>query len=503
MKNLSRAVAVFVLAAMLILTFASCSDKTEGDETTTSGFETGSPIGTDAETTTPKQDNLPDGLDYGQQEIRIISRDSDWVRGEIYIGEITGDLINDAVYNRDVAVEDRLNVKIKSYEIAGVDNYAVSNAVRNSVKAGTDDYDILANSVYSTIMYTAENIFRNLYDCEYLELTQPYWSQGFNQAASFGDGQYMCTGSVALTLYRYMFVTFFNKNMMAASSMENMYEVVDSGRWTLDYQYTVASNFYQDLNGNGTADIADRYGFLTTNLAYIDPYWSSCKLPILTKDADNYYVYSLDTDRMVSAVDKILKLWYNCAGSFIVESVSDAANQIAGASALAEGRAAMVTLRLVSVESDELRNMTDSYGIIPIPKLDEVQDEYYTFLHDQFTAFGIVSTVSDEKLDMMGTFLEAIASESFKTVTPTYYEIALKSKYVNDEESGKMLDLIYNSIYIDAGVLYTKSLSSVHQQLRTIIRSKSNTVASTFKTMNKVIEKQLAAMNQTIMAIQK
>jgi hypothetical protein len=162
----------------------------------------------------------------------------------------------------------------------------------------------------------------------------------------------------------------------------------------------------------------------------------------------------------------------------------------------------MVTLRLVSVESDELKNMTDTYGIIPIPKLDEQQDQYYTFLHDQFTAFGIISTVKEDKLQMMGAVLEAMASESYKSVVSVYYDLALKYRYAKDEESGRMLDLIYSSIYIDAGVLYTKVLNSVHQQLRTIIRNKDNTVMSTFKTLDKVVERQLQNLNDSLAAMQ-
>ncbi len=499
MKNTVRFVALLLLAVMLGLTFLSCSDTADDNQTLGENAQTEAPG--DVETEEVRQDNLPDGLDFDQKEIRIISRDSDWVRGEIWIDSITGDLINDAVYNRTIAVEDRLNVKIVNQEITG-GNYVVSEALRTSVKAGTDDYDIAANSVYSTIMYTSENLFRNLYDCEYLDLEQPYWSQGFNDAASVGHAQYMCTGSIALTLYRYMFVTFFNKNLFEDKDMANMYETVEAGKWTIDYQKEVAAEFYDDLNGNGIADINDRYGFLTTNLAYIDAYWSSCKLPILTKNEDNYYVYSVDTDRMSGAVDKILDLWYNCPGSHIVTSASDTADQVAGASAMSEGRAAMATLRLVSVETDYLRNMQDKYGIIPIPKLDESQEDYSTFIHDQFTAFAVVSTVAEENLDMMGAFLEAMASESYKSVVPVYYEIALKTKYVDDEESGRMLDLIYGSIYIDAGVLYTKTLNSVHQQLRTIIRSKNNTVSSTFKSLGKIVERQLDVMNESIAKIQ-
>ena len=205
---------------------------------------------------------------------------------------------------------------------------------------------------------------------------------------------------------------------------------------------------------------------------------------------------------MSSAVDRILKLWYDCEGSYIFASVSDAANQLIGTSAIAERRTATTTLRLVSVETEDFRNMTDRYGIIPIPKMEETQEGYQTFLHDQFTAFGVVATVKESRLQMMGAFLEAMAAESYKSLVPTYYELALKTKYVSDEESGQMLDMIYQSIYIDAGVLYTKSLSSIHQTLRSVIQSENNTVASQFKTIGKVVEKLLGKLNDSLTAIQ-
>ena len=245
-------------------------------------------------------------------------------------------------------------------------------------------------------MYTAENLFYNLYDCEYLDLGQGYWSQGFNDAASIGNAQYMCTGSVALTLYRYMFVTFFNKNLFESNNMDNMYDIVDSGRWTIDRQYEIASGFYRDLNGNSEADIRDRYGFLTTNRAYIDAYWSSCQLRFSRKRRQLLCLQPRQTGWSWRSTK------FSTSGTtarvHISWKVSRCGRPDSRGRGAGRGRAAMATLGACLVESSELKNMADSYGIIPIPKLDELQERYYTFLHDQFTAFAI-STVREEKPD--------------------------------------------------------------------------------------------------------
>jgi len=47
--------------------------------------------------------------------------------------------------------------------------------------------------------------------------------------------------------------------------------------------------------------------------------------------------------------------------------------------------------------------------------------------------------------------LEALQSESAKTVRPAYYDIALKTKYTRDDDSVEMLDLIFNTRVVDIG----------------------------------------------------
>ena len=186
MKQMKRALSMLLVIAMLALTAISCGNggETVGENTTTApqgDVTTEATTTTEAETTKdPAAHDLPDDLNYTGETVNIISRDSDWVRDEISVEMLNGDVVNDAVYTRNGVVEEQLGLKINNIFVTGDDNYAVSDKVRTAVKAGSDEFDILANSVYSTIMYTAENIFYNLYDFEYLDLTKPYWAQGFN-----------------------------------------------------------------------------------------------------------------------------------------------------------------------------------------------------------------------------------------------------------------------------------------------------------------------------------
>lgn len=490
-----RVVSFLLVIFMLALMAVSCAGEKQDDDTTTpiaNGGNNGETAPAESSGKYDVKSDLPENLNFNNTEIRILSRDSDWVRDEIWVADQSGDTIGDAIYTRNMRVEEALKVKIVNTMRAG-DNYVVSNEVIKLVTSGTDEFDIIANSCYSTIMYTYQNLFRDLNDLEYLNLDKIYWSQGFNDAASFGSHQYFCTGASALTLFRYMFVTMFNKNTLAANDIESLYEVVERGDWTLDYQQEIAAKLYAD-DGNGIKDENDTFGFMSSPLAYVDPYWSSCKLPILVKTTDNRYEYAVDINRMTEAVDKIIKLYHGTEGSYIITSSGDAQDQAKIAGHFGQGKTATATLRLATVETEYLRNMNDKYGIIPIPKLNKEQDGYATFVHDQFTAFAVASTVPEDRFEVLGAFLECSAAESYRTVIPEYYEIALKGRFLQDDESARMLDIIYENVYIDAGVLYTKSLNSVHQQLRNIVKSQTNSTASTFKTLGKTIPKALESL---------
>ena len=504
-KTLALLLAMLLMLSSLLIACAQPQEDTI--DTTTATADTTLAPGTPdvAETTVAdttdkyeQYDNLPE-LNYGSDVVTILSRGRDWCDDEISVTDMNGEPINDAIYNRNIAVESRIGIKINNIMTADNDNYTISDMIRTQVNSGTNEYDMLANSVYSTIMYTGEGLFRDLNECEHLDLDQIYWAQGFNEAASIGDAQFFATGAIALSTYRFIFATFFNRNMFTDNGIDMPYEVVNAGKWTLDYQYEISNKIYEDLNGDNIADEDDRYGFVTNaDMIGVDAYWSSCELPILKKTQDNYLEYAVDVDRLSTAVTKINHLIWENTGAYSIKHGTADSEQETIAAIFADDRAAMVTLRLIEAEGSNLRNMRSDYGIVPIPKLDETQEKYYSYAHDSFTAVAIPATVSDDRLQQMGAVMEALASESYRTVLPAYYEITLKDKYCNDPESRDMLDTIIEGFFVDAGVLYTKQIDSVHQKLRTFVGSNLNNVASAMKALSKVTPKRLNTLVESI-----
>jgi len=99
-----------------------------------------------------------------------------------------------------------------------------------------------------------------------------------------------------------------------------------------------------------------------------------------------------------------------------------------------------------------LRDMEDDYGILPMPKYNEQQESYHSFLNAWNSSFIGVPLHAD--VDKAGFVMEAMAYASYEMVRPSIYEIALKTKVTRDSESARAIDIIIESSYMDLNGIY-------------------------------------------------
>ncbi len=493
----TRLLAAALAALMLLASLASCAENLEGAETEAPADSATQPA-TEVEETRV-QDALPE-LSYGNDEVTILSRYREgWSSGELTVEKITGDAVNDAVYERNKNVEERLGVRIINQEEHENDPSIYINKVSTIVKSGTHEYDLIAGPCYVCVNESLNGTFADLRKSEYLDFEKPWWSQGFNEVVEYKDSQYAVTGSVVLSMYRFAFVTVFNKELFDDHKIAYLYDDVKAGTWTLDRQIELAPIFYAD-NGNGIQDEeGDIYGFVSNDYISVDPYWSACMVDILSKNADGDYEIVCDTGKLHSVAEKVLKLFYetgnatyNCKHYGLDDEQVDIRN------IFANGGAAMATVRLMEMESETMRNMEAEYGIVPMPKYDAAQDGHRTLLHDQFTVLCVPTTIPEERLSEVSAVMEAMGSDSYYSVRPAYYEKMMRTQIAKDPQSAEMLDVVVDHIYIDAGIIYTSALSSFHDQFRQIIGSKNNTVSSSYKSLVKRAGKSLDKMTKKL-----
>ncbi len=488
-----------ILAGLLLagsLTACATSDDTPASDTKPAA-QTTAPV---EEGETELSDNLPKDLDFGGEEITFISRDRDgWTDREIWVEDVNGEPINDAVYERNKAVEQRLNIKIANVFEDNMDGYVIVNRVDTAVKAGTNEYDVLGAACYITLGQSINGTFANLRNSAYLDFDQPWWSQGLNDATHYKELQHVIAGSMLLSIYRFAYATVFNQKIFDDAGQPYLYEYVDNGTWTLDKQISLTPIFHRD-NGNGVADEqGDVYGFLSTQHISVDPYWASCEVDILQFNEDGDFELVFDSGKLFEVADKVLDLYYGTDGaSYIVDTIAWDGHMDKCRDLFADGRAAMATVRVMGLEAENIRSMTDKFGIVPMPKFSEEQEEYHSMLHDQFTVISIPNTVVDDRLDMVGAVLEALSSTAYKIVKPVYYEETLRTKIAQDPQSSIMMELVINSLTTDSGIFYTDALGGFQNAFRDIVAKKTNTVVSTYKASVKSVNNKLRAVTRKL-----
>ena len=158
--------------------------------------------------------------------------------------------------------------------------------------------------------------------------------------------------------------------------------------------------------------------------------------------------------------------------------------------AFMEGRA-VFTCSLVADAAAIVPSIDFSYGILPYPKWNEEQDDYYNSL--QRNCYMLIPSIVKDP-NMVSAVMEALASESYRSLLPEYCEVTLKTRYSQDDDVSRMFDLIGSSVSFDAGELYSSLLESPTAKFRENIVNNMPNWASFAETMRNRLEKQISQL---------
>ncbi|MCR5262514.1 MAG: hypothetical protein K6D94_01465 [Clostridiales bacterium] len=418
---------------------------------------------------------------------------------EVDVDEQNGEIVNDAVYSRNLAVSEKLGAELDTVSV-GPGDFTVTDTIANSIRAGDAVYDVCCMPTIASTAGSLEGLYRDLTKLPHLDLTAKYWSRGYCENMKIGEALYLVSGSPAISMLRYIYVTVCNNALMASYGRESLIPTVREGKWTFGLQAEISRDIYSDLDGNGKADINDLYGFAAGARTGIDTFWTNCGANIYGRDASNYYTFEPMSERYVAAVDAVLDLYYGGEGSFVLAKDKDNFRGDALPGMFAEGRAMMLVTPIYCIET-YMREMTDEFTVVPMAKLDESQPEYYSYVQDQFTSYYVPVTVTDDRAEAVGAFLDLFGAESYDTVFNAYYENALSYKYMQNEESVEMLHLIVDSMRIDPSAVYSDE-GGVKVELRNMIAKKTNSFVSDLAKVESRINGVLEDLNSRFASLQ-
>lgn len=284
-------------------------------------------------------------------------------------------------------------------------------------------------------------------DIKGYDLENPWYVKNANEQIKIGDSQYGIFSDACSTNITMCWTWVFNKRLVSEWKLDDPYEVVKSGKWTMDKAYSMTKDVYSDLNGNSIADSEDLYGFYTDSYATFDAFMVSHGINSIGRDSDNYPIVDFYSEKLVTSFEKIYDLYWNNAGAYV-----DTNAPYDYRVNFANGQAVFSPMLLNYLIGTDLRSMDDDYGLVPYPKLDENQEEYKTHMLGRTGVFFLPINISEEKQEVVVEVVEVMSAYSYKYLRPAIYDLSLTEKGVRDDQSLEMLELIMDSRTYDFSV---------------------------------------------------
>ena len=433
----SKKLLCFLLAATVLLTFIACGDGKGND----------------------KKQEINDDMrekvsyieedDLGGYEFRILCRPG--MIEDQYVEKETGDIIADAVLERNMLVEAFLNVKIVATESS--DGKAAD--ALNAILAGDDQYDIILPHSRTAFQYAIQDALVNYNDISTLDLDAEWWSQDIVDSANINNPLYVLDGDVQTHRLEYGFAMYFNKRIFDELGLDYPYQMALDGEWTFDEFSKLVKQGSKDLNGDGLlkAD-EDQFGYYTwPTYGPIEVLYSGGQR-VYSKNAVGIPTLSINSPKTVEIFSDFFSLC-NTEDVYLKRSHETVKEDLFTA-----GRAMFSDKGLG--DAKKMRNMADDFGILPWPKFTS-EDDYSTVINGHASLVCMPVTVEDPELS--GQILEALCAVGNHEVIPAFYEVSLKTKFSRDAESEAMIDIIRDSLIYDLGYISGNTIQGTGEML--------------------------------------
>ena len=463
MKHISRIIIAILVIAMMLPMALACAETKPGDETTAGSAETQAPSGNDPAVTEPEDtlfapSDIPADLKFEGETIKFLYW-SDVENPEFFVEDQNGESVNDAIYNRNAKVEEQFGVTLEFTGTPGNFNNqkAFVNQCINSTQSGADAHDFFCGYSMSGATLMCEGIAQDLTDYSIVEFDKPWWPASLTSKATLKDGIYFASGDISTNFLYMMYVCIFNKDMYTdvyGAEPKDLYEFVDNKEWTIDKFIELSSGVYVDQDADGVASSGDRFGFVTHNI-HFDSFYTAANLFTVVPNQDGSQVMlspDLFSEKTQNLLTKMCEFLHSTGDCYFVDDQNHFANG-----------GALFTINRAQVTSKKLGSTAFSYGILPVPKYDVEQEEYYTCMAFPFTTY-VLSTASTHSEAAAAT-LELMAYQSYLQITPALFEEAMKLRYADQSSDSFMFDLIRESVVIDLGRLLTNRLENLSYSL--------------------------------------
>jgi len=403
--------------------------------------------------------------------------------------ETTGEPVNDAFYERNMRANEFLDIKIVENN-----NGDSVNLLKNEVKSDTNDFDVALCTLMNCYALAMEN---NVLDLNTISpdinLSNKWWDQNAANDLAINNKLYFTTSDFDTTRFDGIRALFFNKDIIAEHQMENPYNIVDEGKWTIEKFIEMCEAVTMDKDGDGKMTDTDRYGLVGYDEVIGDMLMYGMDARYIDKDSETgMLVDGTANEKFIDVYDSIISLMYGSKNatfdvhasknSAYLRGLGDRAQEVI----FTENNALFYTECLAW--SRVMREMEADFGVLPPPKFDESQSRHYSVIINPF--MQMIPITSDDPVRTLHV-LDVLAAASHDTVVPAYVNITLTGKVARDADTVRMLNLVFDELAYN---LHFTSIS-IRSVVQGALKGGNENISSSLQKNAKALKKQFEKTN--------
>ncbi len=416
-----------------------------------------------------------------------------WALPEIYVEDLNGDIINDSIYERNSRISEQFNVIIDAYFTA-----SPTDAAKKAILANSDEYDVISTGIqYGVETLVLNGYLLDLKEVPYIDLSKPWWDKNASAQLSVMNKLYVTISDLGYRDKEATWIFTFNKTMINDFNLQDPYQMVLDKTWTFENMYDMARVASSDVNGDSKMDQNDRYGILSQTHTALQ-FAESGEVLIAAKNADDLPEIVFMNEKTEAILTKVLELFKD-------QDVLFHATKFKGASDIWDAQLQMMNDNRALFQQTLmnrvllLRKYECDFGILPQPLMHEGQTEYRAPLDMACTSsVSIPITAGDP--ERTGIILEALTADSYYSLIPSYYEVAIKGKGLRDVESLEMFDIIFGNRIYDIGWAF--GFGGIPDMISAMGASGKTDIASEYAKREEKAQKDLDKFIETVMNLQ-
>ena len=452
MKKTIRTFSIVFALLLVVSCFAGCaSENGPSDEVTTPRAEVTEGTAAATEESKAEESTAPTfaEADYGGETFTVYMRVNSTYNAEYIDAEgENGDVMNDNVWRRNVAVEEKYKISIETKTAKKPHSTVVSD-----ISSGALDYDLIIDRRCELASLATSGVFAD-FNKMGIDFSRPWWDDNAKGYEIAGRRFFMANDVNVNNLSGARFL-YFNKDMVNSFKLDQPYELVKKNQWTLD-NFLVLVRSASETRAEGELGI---YGLLRETGASNGNHMHllvGCGVKATEVDASGELSLTItdQIEKISNIYEKLKPVLEDTTHALTYDQTCTMFNNGTYKNKFDQGRGAFAAGHFLFVQNGmgvavQFADMSDDYGLVPNPKYDSDQQNYYHKIDKYSVIWAVPKADGVVDYERVANVFDYWAYVSSNTVMPAFYEITIKTRRFSDATASDMLDIVKGSLVYD------------------------------------------------------